>query len=343
MMTSLFVRSAAVVIVCLAIWTADANAAQCPATLPAGVIIRVIPDEKLTAGVAAGPTILTVSSDVRFFPNRPPLIPRGSKVLASIVESKQAGRLYGKAKLQLGLSSIVTSDLCEYPIAGKIIEAGRHNVDDDVVFGRGHARRDVIALLFPPTTIYQLLRMPARGPKLTLDGETPLTVKLMESVSVVLTSSASIGQTENPAIGALNARVDGIEREFSTIKASVAPTSPRPAEIQPARVVTGPCSSTEFRTVRPVVQTAKVVRPIRNLTPYHVSVYLDRTPVIILPPCYGPSMISTPTTEFKLEATASIVTNAGQKQIDLKIVPNASGQGWDVLPDAEETTIATAN
>ena len=43
---------------------------ECPAYLPAGVVIRMFPDEKLVAGSSSGPTIFTVTSDIRFFPNR---------------------------------------------------------------------------------------------------------------------------------------------------------------------------------------------------------------------------------------------------------------------------------
>src|ERR1700752_5478210 len=98
MMKSISVWS--VVFVCLVacMGSTHAIAAECPVNLPAGVVIRVLPDEKLTAGLSAGPTILTVSSDIRFFPNRPPLLARGSKILGNIVESKQAGRLHGKAR-----------------------------------------------------------------------------------------------------------------------------------------------------------------------------------------------------------------------------------------------------
>jgi hypothetical protein len=175
--------------VCLALLTNEARAAaaECPVHLPAGVVIRLLPDEKLIAGISSGPTLFTVSSDLRFFPNKPPLLPRGSKVLGTIAESKEAGHFYGKARLKITLTSILTSDLCEYPIEAKIIEAGRQKVESEVILGRGHARRDVVALLFPPTTVYQVLRTPSRGPKLVLDRETPLYIKLMEPLSLTET------------------------------------------------------------------------------------------------------------------------------------------------------------
>ena len=58
--------------------------------------------------------------------------------------------------------------------------------------GRGHARRDLFELLFPPTTIYQLIRIPSRGPSLVLDAETPITIKLMEP----LAAQSAVSQAE---------------------------------------------------------------------------------------------------------------------------------------------------
>jgi len=323
------------VFVCLAACSvaAQASATECPAYIPAGVVIRVLPDEKLTAGRSSGPTILTVSSDVRFFPNRPPLLARGSKVLGTIVESKQAGRFHGKARLRITLGSILNSDFCEYPIDAKIVDAGRQRVEDEVVWGRGHAHRDLIALLFPPTTIYQLVRMPSRGPKLVLDNETPLSIKLLEPVSL---GTPTNRVSENDRVGPLPARLEQIERDLSAIKAALSQKTSTFHEQQPAGQVSEACSEAKFTAATPFVRTGKVLRPVRNLTPYHVSVYLDRTQVLIMPPCYGPSMIATPATEFRLDAAASLLTPGGQKQIAVRVVPSAAEAGWDIVPDAGE-------
>src|SRR5947208_12785547 len=125
--------------------------------------------------------------------HRPAIVPRGSKVLGNVMESKQAGRLVGRAQTQIVLTSILTADSCEYPIDAKTLEAGRYRANKDgVVVGRGHARRDLFELLFPPTTIYQLIRIPSRGPSLVLDAENPITIKLMEP----LTAQSAVSQAE---------------------------------------------------------------------------------------------------------------------------------------------------
>jgi hypothetical protein len=106
------------------------------------------------------------------------------------------------------------------------------------------------------------------------------------------------------------------------------------SEQQTAVIDSGSCSSASFGSARAMIQRNRVIRPVRNLTPYHVTLYLNRAPVLILAPCYGPSMLATPATEFKLEATASLPTAGGQKQITVKIIPDPDGNGWDVVPDA---------
>jgi hypothetical protein len=287
---------------------AEASPAECPANLPAGVVLRVFPDEKLIAGISSGPTILTVGADVKFFPNRPPLLARGSKVLGTIVESKQAGRFHGKARMRLDLTSILTSDFCEYPIDSKIVEAGRHKVAGDMIWGRGHAKRDVVALLFPATTIYQLLRIPGRGPKLEISNETPLTIKLLQSVSL---SEASVKQGERVVRSSMSSSQQRESVEPASVQCPAAPPSLTP---------------------RPVVQRASVAWPVRNRTPYHVAVYLDSTQVALMPPCSGPSLITTPVNGFKLQAAGSIPITGGQKQIGLKVVP-AVGGGWEIVED----------
>jgi len=303
-----------------------ANAAECPAYIPAGLTVRLLPDEDLTAGLSSGPTILTVAADVRFFPNRPPLLARGSKVLASIVESKQAGRLFGKARLRMTLNSILTSDLCEYPIDAKIIEAGRQKVEENVVFGRGHLKRDIVTLLFPPTTVYQLLRIPSRGPKLVIDNETAMTIKFMEPVSL---GGGTKVAAANEEVRNLRARLDELEKELANIQETPQLQTPPARQQRVERTPSDICFRNPASPARVLVNGSKVTRPIRNLTPYHVSVYLNRTPITILPPCFGPSMIETPPTEFRLEVVASMLTAGGQKQIPLTVVPTENG--WDVV------------
>src|SRR5215831_7653134 len=94
---------------------------SCSINIPAGTIIRAYPDEQIVAGTTTGPLLFTVAADVRFFLNRPPILSRGSKILGKMETSKEAGRLWGRAKAQLVFSSILMSDFCEYPIDATLI------------------------------------------------------------------------------------------------------------------------------------------------------------------------------------------------------------------------------
>jgi hypothetical protein len=267
---------------CLALGTQNLYAApgECSAILPAGLIIRLLPDENLIAGMSTGPAIFTVNSDVRFFPNRPPLLARGSKVLGTIAESKEAGHFYGKAQIRLILDSILTSDSCEYPIEGKVIEITRNKVEDNAI--------------------------------------TAISIKLMQSVS--------------------------LSEERTMSKTVFRPPPSSPEQQDATRVVAAACLPSEARQPDlPIVQGTRVLRAVRNLTPYHVSLHIDRANTVIFPPCYGPSMISVPTTDIRLEASASLVTTAGQRQVRVKIVPNLRGDGWDILPDTLEPATTAAN
>jgi hypothetical protein len=303
---------------------------ECPAYIPAGVVIRMLPDEKLVAGSSSGPTIFSVSSDLRFFPNRPPLLARGSKVLGTIIESKEAGRIVGKARLKITLQSILTSDLCEYPVDAKVVEAGRHKIKDEVVVGKGHAGRDTMALLFPPTTIYQLIRIPSRGPRLVLDNETPLNIKLLQPVSLAETPTRL---SENDQSEAVRTKVDQIERELSVMKSALRGQSSLVRKENTDRGIPARCSAAGFVPAVPIVRSTTILRPVRNLTSYHVSLYVDNKPVLILPPCSGPSMIATPAAEFRIEAIANLLTAGGQKQIAMKVIPSTEDKGWDIVPE----------
>src|SRR5262249_4506522 len=48
--------------------------------------------------------------------------------------------------------------------------------------GPVHRQRDTLLLLFPPTTFFQLLATPKRGPEVVLPAETRLYVKLMTRI-----------------------------------------------------------------------------------------------------------------------------------------------------------------
>jgi hypothetical protein len=315
-----------------------ASPAGCPANLPAGTIIRIFPDEKLLAGASSGPIVFTVGSDVQFFPNHPPMLPRGSKILGQVVESQQAGRLWGKARSHIVLTSILTAD-CEYPIDSKILEAGRFNVEDNVVYGRGHAKRDAFLLLFPPTTLYQLIRIPGRGPKLVLGAETPLTIKLMQAIY----PDEGLSSSSPNELSTLHAKVDQLERQISSLQAAVDSGASLSSSEEPRPLFSAPCPAASVPSpARPIVYRETVLRPVRNLTPYHVRLFMNGSQVANLPPCYN-SMVQMPNYPFHLESVANLLTTEGQTQMEVKIVPNIDENGWDIVWDRNQPVPVSTN
>jgi hypothetical protein len=326
-MKSLVVWTATLVCLAASVFTDNASAAGCPANLPAGTILRIFPNEKLTAGVTSGPIIFTVGSDVGFFLNRPPMVPRGAKVLGRIVESEQAGRLHGKARAHIVLTSILTSDSCEYPIDAKIVEAGRLNVDDNVVFGPGHAKRDALLLSFPPTTLYQVVRIPGRGPKLVLGNETPLIIKLMQPL---YPGDAPITEAE---LNGLRSKIGQLERRNADLEAALRAKASNPED--PRALVTECPPPTSISPTHPIAYRDNVLRPVRNKTPFHVRLFLNGTVVALLSPCYE-TMVLMPTSPFHLGSVASLLANEGQIEVEVKIVPNSDETGWDIVWDRHQ-------
>jgi hypothetical protein len=331
-MKSLVVWTATLVWLAVSSSVADASPVGCTTNLPAGTIIRIFSNEKLTAGVTSGPIVFSVGSDVRFVPNRPPLLSKGSKVIGQVVESQQAGRLWGKARAHIVLTSILTPDLCEYPIDAKIVEAGAFNVADNVVSGNGHAKRDAVLLLFPPTTLYQVLRIPSRGPKLVLNTETPITIKLMQP----LYPEQELSSSSDNDLNALHLKISQLERYISNLEAAGGSRTSISSGEGLRPLIPAPCPApTAISPTPPIMYRDTVLRPVRNSTPYHVHLYLNGTPVALLPPCYS-SMVLMPTYAFRLESVASLLTSEGQTQVEVKVVRNIDGTGWDIVWDRNQ-------
>jgi hypothetical protein len=281
---------------------------SCSINIPAGTIIRVYPDEHIVAGTTSGPVLFTVAADVRFFVNRPPILPRGSKIIGKMESSAEAGRLWGRAKAHLVFSSILMPDFCEYPIDATLIGTKEYQVREEVIIGRGHARRDALALLFPPTTLYQLIRLPARGPKLSIREEEQLVIKLLQPVYVARSQSdqtaASVEQTHQSA------------PTFAT--------GSRPPSFE--------CPKLSSRGMAP-----GSLRSFQNTTPYYVVVYGNGIPVGRIAPC-SESVLLLPRGELRLKAIATIPDDNGQHEAEAVLGVNDQLTGWQVLSLHEKTS-----
>jgi len=284
---------------------------SCSINIPAGTIIRVYPDEHIVAGTTSGPVLFTVAADVRFFVNRPPILPRGSKIIGKMESSAEAGRLWGRARAHLAFSSILMPDFCEYPIDATLIGTKKYQVREEVIIGRGHARRDALALLFPPTTLYQLIRLPARGPKLSIREEEQLVIKLVQPAYLARSQSdqtaASIEQTRQSATPATASKPPNLE----------CPKLYNGGMVLPAR--------------------SGSLRSFRNATVYDVVLYANGIPVGTIASC-SESVLSLPRGEVKLKAIATVPEDNGQREVEAALGLNDKLTGWQVLSLHEKST-----
>src|SRR5438132_10370143 len=179
----------------IASFTAILLAAAAPEMMiPPGTILPVILNETLnTAKVQDNdPVLFSLADDVRAGGHRGPvLIPRGSNVVGRVLRSQRAGHFIGRSQMDIGIEEIITPAGDVYDgVSARIIDVGKRKGENGEVKADGgiqgpvHRTRDTFLLLFPPTTLVQLLSIPKRAPDIVLPVETRLYVKLMTPIYV---------------------------------------------------------------------------------------------------------------------------------------------------------------
>jgi hypothetical protein len=176
--------------------------------IPEGTILPVVLNETLnTAKIQENdPVLFSLADDIRSAGHRGPvLIPRGSNVVGRVVASDRAGHFFGRSGMDIRLQEIITPSGEVYDgVSTKIIDIGKKKGQkgevkaDGGLQGSVHRGRDTFFLLFPPTTLFQLLATPKRGPDIVLPVESRLYVKLMTPIYV---------ETTPPKVAALPAPV----------------------------------------------------------------------------------------------------------------------------------------
>jgi len=222
--------------------------------------------------------------------------------------SSEAGRLWGRAKAHLVFSSILMPDFCEYPIDATLISTKKYQVREEVIIGRGHARRDALGLLFPPTTLYQLIRLPSRGPKLSIREEEQLVIKLLQPVY------AARSQSDQTAVSV----------EQRSQLAPTFATGSRPASLE--------CPKLSNRGM-----VGASWRSFQNSTPYYVVVYGNGIPLGRFAPC-SESVLLLPRGGLRLKAIATIPDDNGQHEAEAVLGLNDELTGWQVLSLHEKTS-----
>src|SRR5215813_8452777 len=170
------------------------SAAPPEMVIPEGTILPVVLNETInTAKIQDDePVLLSLAEDVRTAGRRGPiLIPRGSNVVGRVVKSDRAGHFIGRSSIDLRIQEIITPSGESYDgLTTKIIDVAKKKGEkgevkrDGIIQGPVHRERDAFLLLFPPTTLFQLLATPKRGPDVVLPVESRLYVKLMSPIYV---------------------------------------------------------------------------------------------------------------------------------------------------------------
>jgi hypothetical protein len=169
--------------------------------LPAGTLLRCTLDEpNLSSKTAEEGDPLICRT------NAPPLFgraifPRGAYLMGRLSSYKEPGRFWGKGNLRVEFDRIGLPNT-DLPVSSKVISVRGHRVNrrGDIV-GGGHPKRDLVEWLLPPLWPWKVLSLPARGPRPTLKGEVPITVRLMDSIAVPqqISDSSRRSSVEPPA------------------------------------------------------------------------------------------------------------------------------------------------
>jgi len=113
------------------------------------------------------------------------VFPRGSYLTGRFVDYKDPGRLVGKGWMKLEFDRLILSPATEVPVATKVVSVRRYRMDaEGKILGRGHPKRDFFFWTIPILWPVKLMTLPARGPRPTLSGEVPITLRLMDDATI---------------------------------------------------------------------------------------------------------------------------------------------------------------
>jgi len=113
------------------------------------------------------------------------VFPRGSYLVGRFADYQDPGHFVGKGWMKLEFDRLILSPTTEVPIATKVVAVRRYRMDPEgKVIGRGHPKRDTFFWTIPIFWPTKLLTLPARGPRPTISGEVPITLRLMDDVEI---------------------------------------------------------------------------------------------------------------------------------------------------------------
>lgn len=162
--------------------------------IPEGTILPIILNETVTTARLEEnePILFSLAEDVRSGHRTGViLIPRGSHVVGRVEATHRAGHFFGLSQLDIRVQEIITPTGEIYDgLSTKLIDIDKKKGKkgsvgtNTSIRGPSHRGRDTLLLLFPPTTLFQLLVTPKRGPDVVLPVETRMRVKLLNPIYV---------------------------------------------------------------------------------------------------------------------------------------------------------------
>ena len=152
--------------------------------VPAGTILQcTLTEPNLSSKTTElGEPILCSAGPLREFGVA--VFPGGAYLGGRFADYRDPGHFWGKGWMQLEFDRVLLHN-AEVPLSAKVVSAPRLKVDaEGRIHGRGHARRDTVEWMVPPLWPVKILTLPMRGPRPALKGESRLTLKLMQDVSI---------------------------------------------------------------------------------------------------------------------------------------------------------------
>jgi hypothetical protein len=152
--------------------------------LPAGTLLHCTFNEPnfSSATSEVGDPVLCHAEAIQQFGRA--VFPRGTYLAGHLEGYKDPGHFFGKGWLQVEFDRIGLPN-ADLPVPAKIIAIRGYRADrEGKIRGHGHARRDTVEWMLPPLWPWKVLMLPARGPRPALKGEVPVTLRLMQDVTV---------------------------------------------------------------------------------------------------------------------------------------------------------------
>lgn len=133
-------------------------------------------------------------------------LPAGSYLVGRFEEYKDPGHFVGKGWMELTFDRMLVEPDTMIPVEVRVVDVPGYAVDQKGrILGKGHRVRDIVTWSIPILWPIDLAMLPARGPRPTLKGETKITLKVMDDLTVPAVNPPaqdSYGLTHRSAIDA---------------------------------------------------------------------------------------------------------------------------------------------